>query len=150
MKLIFNLIVCLILTDVSSTFDIKEYPAPKKSRKLLSALADKIIEYFDLENKLLADKYFAIEDDNKELDQMSSRDSTNNCNSIDGLSSYFLKVYTNDENMTGPDLDNMIRYQIKGPPKDNFTEYRSKRHSCNRKKVRITFSAEKFYGFLYL
>ena len=134
MKLIFFFIFHLLFAIITSAHSKNDSPQRKKPRKLISALADIIIEYFDLEKKLIADKFFATNDDIQDLDKNFER---NKCDEVNSFSNYFLNVYSEDRNINESYLDNLIKYQIKGPPKDNFTEYRSKIHRCssNRKKV---------------
>jgi len=108
-----------------------QHSSYKPRRKLISAWADKLIKFFDLDKKLIADNHFATDD----LDSRSEKYTNNNCSKIEKFDNYFLNVYSDNSNMTGSDLDNMIKHQLKGAPKDKITEFKSKKHGCNRKKV---------------
>ena len=104
-----------------------KYKPSYPRKKLLEAFAENIIQYFDLENKLITD--------NQELNENDEHNKENSKCSVESLSNYFLNVYPQNKNMTGKDLDNLIAYQIKRGPKDNQTEYKTKRHICKRKHV---------------
>jgi hypothetical protein len=108
-----------------------QHSSYKPRRKLISVWADKLIKFFDLDKKLIADHHFATGD----LDSRSEKYTNNNCSKIEKFDNYFLNVYSDNSNMTGSDLDNMIKHQLKGAPKDKITEFKSKIHGCNRKKV---------------
>ena len=146
MKLIFYLILYLLFANITSAHSKNDSPKLKKSRKLISALADTIIEYFDLEKKLIADKFLATNDDSQDIEESFERNPKLKCDEVNSFSDYFLNVYSEERNIDESDLDNLIKYQVKGPPKDNFTEYRSKIHKCsrNRKKVPTFFSTHLF------
>ena len=59
-SIVFNLLIFLFLTNILDAYSRNKntYLESKSNKKVLNLLADKFIEYFDLETKLIADNYF--------------------------------------------------------------------------------------------
>jgi hypothetical protein len=128
---LFLIRISMILSLICFITSNSQHSSYKPRRKLISAWADKLIQLFDLDKNTIEDDHFGTDD----LDSRSEKYSNNNCSKIETFDNYFLNVYAEKSNMTGSDLDNMIKHQLKGAPKDKVTEYKSKKHGCNRKKV---------------
>jgi hypothetical protein len=128
---LFLIRISMILSLICFITSNSQHSSYKPRRKLISAWADKLIQFFDLDKNTIEDDHFRTD----VLDSRNEKYSNNNCSKIETFDNYFLNVYAEKSNMTGSDLDNMIKHQLKGAPKDKITEYKSKKHGCNRKKV---------------
>jgi len=112
-----------------------QYSPPKSRRKLVNVWASNIIEYFDLENKLLADEYYEYASEYENEYSKIDRDDSNGCNNLEDINSYFFRSYSGHNNMTKEQLENLISHHVNRSPRDNFTEYRSRKYRCKRKRV---------------
>ena len=130
MKFTFFVLACICLSVHIlgiEAFNERPYSRPKQHRKILNILADKFIEFFDLENKLIADNYFA----------KSNSDENFKCENVNNITDYFWEVYSKNESkkLTAEDLENIISYQINKRYRDRETKERSDQNKCKRRKV---------------
>jgi hypothetical protein len=134
MKLVFqsfviriSIILCLICFFTSNA----QRSSYKPRRKLVGVWAEKIIEYFDLDKKLIADDYF--ENNEKSI----STNESSKCDNLDSINNYFFYSYSGQHrNMTQEQLENIISHHVTRAPRDSYTEVRSKRSICKRKQVK--------------
>ena len=129
-----TLMLIVVLVDAQYQFENKYEPPRPSRRRVLEALADNIVKYFDLENKLIADNYFQrAKTSQKDLQQL---DDSRKCDNTDEINNYFLDSYSGkSRNMSVEHLESLIGYHVNSRIRDNFTEYRSKRNRCRRKRV---------------
>ena len=127
---VFLLIHLLVVESYNERSFIKTKPKPR--RKVLNVMADKIIEYFDLENKLTADHHF---DEQLPRTHDSKVDENYRCENMDSISKYFLDVYSENGNLTAENLELLITRQILKAPHDDLTMTKSRRRRCKRKRV---------------
>ena len=131
---IFYIIIgSIILTQALSAFNHNKNLnlKSKSSRKVVNLLADKFIEYFELEKKLVADNYF-------ENEENFFSNENEKCQNVDKINDYFFEVYSekkNERNLTSDDLENLIIHQIQKKYKDNEAKLKSQENKCTRKKV---------------
>lgn len=138
MKFSFYLVIFISILAVNilayeaenfNNFMFKQNKKPR--RKLVEVLGDKFVDYFDLKNKIKADRYFR----NNQEEKGESEGLEENCNSLDKINRYFFKVYTNNSILNGDSLDEMIQYQVSRGKKDDSIEERTVKNRCKRKKV---------------
>jgi len=112
-----------------------QYSSYKPRRKLISVWAENLIEYFDLDKKLIADDYFEnFEYDNDE--KTISYNETSKCDNLDSINNYFFYSYSGQHrNMTQEQLEKIISYHVNRAPRDVHTEVRSKSSICKRKQA---------------
>ena len=109
-SIVFNLLIFLFLTNILDAYSLNKntYLKSKSNKKVLNLLADKFIEYFDLENNLIADNYF----ENAENKLINENEKWQNAEEIND---YFFEVYSEENNklnITADDLENLIMHQI--------------------------------------
>ncbi len=109
-SIVFNLLIFLFLTNILDAYSLNKntYLKSKSNKKVLNLLADKFIEYFDLENKLIADNYF----ENAENKLINENEK---CQNAEEINDYFFEVYSEENNklnITADDLENLIMHQI--------------------------------------
>jgi lipoate-protein ligase A len=111
-SLVFNLLIFLFLINFLDAYSRNKntYLKSKSNKKVLNLLADKFIEYFDLENKLIADNYF----ENVE-NKLINENEYEKCQNAEKINDYFFEVYSEENNklnITADDLESLIMHQI--------------------------------------
>ena len=140
MKLNLNLVKIVSILSIILFMNVEaqyrfenEYMPPKPRKKLLEVFAENIINYFDLENKMIADSYF----ENFHQREINSEDSKK-CDNPEEISNYFLESYSGKtKNMTNEQLESLISFHVTRGNRDNNSEYRSRRNKCKRRKVKF-------------
>ena len=79
-------------------------------RKLVSVWGEKIIKYFDLENKLIADEYYQSENG-------KNSDELNGCQDLDQINDFFFMTYSGNKTMKDKELENLISYHVNKAPR---------------------------------
>ena len=100
-------------------------------RKLVSVWGEKIVKYFDLENKLIADEYYQSENEKNYKYEVDLK----GCQDLDQINDFFFMTYSGNKTMKDKELENLISYHVNKSPRDQDIENRAKRNLCKRKRV---------------
>lgn len=125
----------LISSLIADSFQYRRLGAvrnPKPRRKLIHSFAQKIVNYFDLENVLKTTQ-------NEDLIRnLNEEEIYHGCDSLEDIKRYFFDTYSgfDSSNMSATALEHLVGYLVTRYPKEKEIEHRTKQLKCPRKKVK--------------